>query len=115
MPSASVCLRLAKEKKIWLSATCPIRTPSLRRWSSPGRCGHVPTIKFCIEMVKKKHGAHGPWEWSMMAKAVLGLRPSTAFEKKLPEPVMNEVKDLEKKILNGTFRVPSTSKPPVSD
>jgi hypothetical protein len=33
----------------------------------------------------------------------------------LPEPVMNEVKDLEKKILSGTFRVPIDEQPPVSD
>jgi hypothetical protein len=33
----------------------------------------------------------------------------------LPEAVMNEVKDLEKKILNGTFRVPIDEQPPVSD
>ena len=75
-----------------------------------------PTIKFCIDMVKKK--AWVPMdlgEWSMMAKGGSRLAPFHGFEKKLPEPVMNEVKDLEKKIMNGTFRVPIDEQPPVSD
>ncbi len=75
-----------------------------------------PTIKFCIDMVKKK--AWVPMdlgEWSMMAKGGSRLAPFHGFEKKLPEPVMTEIKDLEKKIMNGTFRVPIDEQPPVSD
>ncbi|HYQ61507.1 MAG TPA: BMP family protein [Desulfatiglandales bacterium] len=75
-----------------------------------------PTIKFCIESVKKK--AWVPMdlgEWSMMAKGGSRLAPFHGFDKKLPEPVMSEVKDLEKKILGGTFRVPIDEQPPVSD
>jgi len=75
-----------------------------------------PTIKFCIEMVKKKAWVSMDLgEWSMMAKGGSRLAPFHGFEKKLPEPVMNEVKDLEKKILGGTFRVPIDEQPPVSD
>ena len=75
-----------------------------------------PTIKFSIEMVKKKAWVSMDLgEWSMMAKGGSRLAPFHGFEKKLPEPVMNEVKDLEKKILSGTFRVPIDEQPPVSD
>jgi len=75
-----------------------------------------PTIKFCIEMVKKRAWVSMDLgEWSMMAKGGSRLAPFHGFDKKLPEPVMNEVKDLEKKILNGTFRVPIDEQPPVSD
>jgi len=75
-----------------------------------------PTIQFCIEMVKKKAWVSMDLgEWSMMAKGGSRLAPFHGFEKKLPEPVMNEVKDLEKKILSGTFRVPIDEQPPVSD
>jgi basic membrane lipoprotein Med (substrate-binding protein (PBP1-ABC) superfamily) len=51
----------------------------------------------------------------MMAKGGARLAPFHGFEKKLPEPVINEVKDLETKIINGTFRVPIDEQPPVSD
>jgi basic membrane lipoprotein Med (substrate-binding protein (PBP1-ABC) superfamily) len=75
-----------------------------------------PTIKFCIEMVKKKAWVSMDLgEWSMMAKGGSRLAPFHGLDKKLPEAVMNEVKDLEKKILNGTFRVPIDEQPPVSD
>jgi basic membrane lipoprotein Med (substrate-binding protein (PBP1-ABC) superfamily) len=75
-----------------------------------------PTIKFSIEMVKKKAWVSMDLgEWSMMAKGGARLAPFHGFEKKLPEAVMNEVKDLEKKILSGTFRVPIDEQPPVSD
>ena len=75
-----------------------------------------PSIKFCIEMVQK-----GAWvsmdlgEWSMMAKGGARLAPFHGFENKLPAAVVKEVKDLEQKILNGTFRVPVGEAPPVSD
>jgi basic membrane lipoprotein Med (substrate-binding protein (PBP1-ABC) superfamily) len=51
----------------------------------------------------------------MMAKGGSRLAPFHGFDKKLPEPVLTEVKDLEKKILNGTFRVPIDEQPPVSE
>jgi basic membrane protein A len=75
-----------------------------------------PTIKFCIEMVKKRAWVSMDLgEWSMMAKGGSRLAPFHGLDKKLPEAVMNEVKDLEKKILSGTFRVPIDEQPPVSD
>jgi basic membrane lipoprotein Med (substrate-binding protein (PBP1-ABC) superfamily) len=75
-----------------------------------------PTIKFCIEMVKKKAWVSMDLgEWSMMAKGGSRLAPFHAFEKKLPSAVIQQVRDLEKKILNGTFRVPVDEQPPVSD
>ncbi len=75
-----------------------------------------PTIKFCIEMVKKDAWvAMDLGEWSMMAKGGARLAPFHGFEKKLPPNVIQEVRDLEKKILNGTFRVPVDEQPPVSD
>ncbi len=75
-----------------------------------------PTIKFCIEMVQK-----GAWvamdlkDWSMMAKGGARLAPFHEWEKKLPPEVVREVKDLEAKILNGTFRVPVDELPLISD
>jgi basic membrane lipoprotein Med (substrate-binding protein (PBP1-ABC) superfamily) len=75
-----------------------------------------PTIKFCIEMVKKDAWvAMDLGEWSMMAKGGARLAPFHGFEKKLPANVIQEVKELEQKILNGTFRVPVDEHPPVSD
>jgi basic membrane protein A len=75
-----------------------------------------PTIKFCIEMVKKKAWvAMDLGEWSMMAKGGARLAPFHGFEKTLPPSLIQEVSDLEKKIRNGTFRVPLDEQPPVSD
>ncbi len=75
-----------------------------------------PTIKYCVESVKK-----GAWvamdlrEWSMMAKGGAKLAPFHGFKDKLPKSVIKEVKDLEQKIKNGTFRVPIDEATPVSD
>ncbi len=75
-----------------------------------------PTIKYCIEMVRKD-----AWigmdlgEWSMMAKGGAMLAPFHGFEQKLPAEVIREVRDLEKKILGGTLRVPIDEEPPQSD
>ncbi|KPK46185.1 MAG: ABC transporter substrate-binding protein [Nitrospira bacterium SM23_35] len=75
-----------------------------------------PTIKYCIEMINK-----GAWvamdlgEWSMMAKGGSRLAPFHGFEQKLPQEVIQEVRDLEAKILNGIFRVPIDEEPPISD
>jgi len=75
-----------------------------------------PTIKFAIEMVKKKAWVSMDLgEWSMMAKGGSRLAPFHAFEKTLPINVLKEVRDLEKKIINGTFRVPVDEQKPVSD
>ena len=75
-----------------------------------------PTIQFCIEMIKKKAWVSMDLgEWSMMAKGGSRLAPFHAFEKKLPSAVIQQVRDLEKKILNRTFRVPVDEQPPVSD
>jgi basic membrane lipoprotein Med (substrate-binding protein (PBP1-ABC) superfamily) len=75
-----------------------------------------PTIKFAIEMVKKK-----AWlsmdlgEWSMMGKGGSRLAPFHSFEKTLPADVIKEVRDLEQKIVNGTYRVPVDEQKPLSD
>jgi len=75
-----------------------------------------PTIKFAIEMVKKK-----AWlsmdlgEWSMMAKGGSRLAPFHSFEKTLPADVVKEIQDLEQKIMNGTYRVPVDEQKPVAD
>ncbi len=75
-----------------------------------------PTIAFAIDMVQK-----GAWvsqdlgEWSMMAKGGASLAPFHGFETKLPAAVLQEVKDLEQKILSGTFRVAVDEEPPTSD
>ena len=75
-----------------------------------------PTIKFCIEMVQKDAWVSMDLgEWSMMAKGGARLAPFHGFEKKLPASVIQEVRELEQKILNGTFRVPVDEQPPVSD
>jgi basic membrane lipoprotein Med (substrate-binding protein (PBP1-ABC) superfamily) len=75
-----------------------------------------PTIKFAIEMVQKKAWvAMDLGEWSMMAKGGARLAPFHSFEKTLPADVIKEVRDLEQKILNGTFRVPVDEQEPVSD
>lgn len=75
-----------------------------------------PTIAYAIEMVQK-----GAWvsqdlgEWSMMAKGGASLAPFHDFATKLPAAVLQEVKDLEQKILGGTFRVSVDEEPPTSD
>ncbi|MCK5485640.1 MAG: BMP family protein, partial [Desulfobacterales bacterium] len=75
-----------------------------------------PTIKFAIEMVKKKAWVSMDLgEWSMMAKGGARLAPFHSFEKTLPANVVKEVRDLEQKILNGTFRVPVDEQKPLSD
>ena len=75
-----------------------------------------PTIKFCIEMVKKNAWVSMDLgEWSMMAKGGARLAPYHSFEKTLPATVIKEVQDLQQKILNGTFRVPVDEQKPVSD
>jgi basic membrane lipoprotein Med (substrate-binding protein (PBP1-ABC) superfamily) len=75
-----------------------------------------PTIKFAIEMVKKDAWvAMDLGEWSMMAKGGARLAPFHGFAEKLPSSVIQEVRDLEAKILNGTFRVPVDEQPPVAD
>jgi basic membrane lipoprotein Med (substrate-binding protein (PBP1-ABC) superfamily) len=75
-----------------------------------------PTIKFCIEMVKKKAWVSMDLgEWSMMAKGGARLAPFHSFEKTLPAALIKEVRDLEQKILNGTFRVPVDEQKPLSD
>ena len=75
-----------------------------------------PTIKFAIEMVKKKAWVSMDLgEWSMMGKGGSRLAPYHSFEKTLPADVLKEVSDLEQKILNGTYRVPVDEQKPLSD
>ncbi len=75
-----------------------------------------PTIKFAIDMVKKDAWVSMDLgEWSMMAKGGSRLAPFHSFEKTLPASVIKEVRDLEQKILNGTFRVPVDEQKPLSD
>jgi len=75
-----------------------------------------PTIEFAIEMVKKDAWVSMDLgEWSMMAKGGARLAPFHDFEQKLPTDVIKQVKDIQEKILNGTFRVPVEEEPPVSD
>ncbi len=75
-----------------------------------------PTIKFCIEMVRKKAWVSMDLgEWSMMAKGGSRLAPFHSFEKTLPPAVIKEVRDLEQKILSGTYRVPVDEQKPASD
>ena len=75
-----------------------------------------PTIKFCIEMVQKKAWVSMDLgEWSMMAKGGSRLAPFHSFEKTLPADVVKEVRDLEQKIIAGTYRVPVDEQKPVSD
>ncbi|MEJ2024949.1 MAG: BMP family protein [Deltaproteobacteria bacterium] len=75
-----------------------------------------PTIKFAIEMVKKKAWVSMDLrEWSMMAKGGARLAPFHSFEKTLPADVLKMVRDLESKIINGTYHVPVDEGKPVSD
>ena len=75
-----------------------------------------PTIKFAIEMVKKKAWVSMDLgEWSMMGKGGSRLAPFHSFEKTLPANVLKEVQDLEQKIMNGTYRVPVVEQKPISD
>jgi len=75
-----------------------------------------PTIKFAIEMVQKKAWVSMDLgEWSMMAKGGARLAPFHGFQKTLPADVIQEVKDLEMKILNGTYRVPVDEQKPAAD
>jgi len=75
-----------------------------------------PTIKFAIEMVKKKAWvAMDLREWSMMAKGGARLAPFHSFKKTLPADVQKMVRDLQQKIINGTYHVPVDENKPVSD
>ncbi len=75
-----------------------------------------PTIMFCIEMIRKDAWVSMDLgEWSMMAKGGSRLAPFHGFEQKLPAGVIKEVRTLEEKILNGTFRVAVDEEPPISD
>jgi basic membrane protein A and related proteins len=75
-----------------------------------------PTIKFAIGMVKKKAWvAMDLREWSMMAKGGARLAPFHSFEKSLPADVQKMVRDLEHKIMKGTYHVPVDEQKPVSD
>ncbi len=75
-----------------------------------------PTIKFAIEMVQKKAWVSMDLgEWSMMGKGGASLAPFHGFEKTLPADVIKEVRDLEQKIINGTYRVPVDEQKPLSD
>ena len=75
-----------------------------------------PTIKFCIEMVRKKAWVSMDLgEWSMMGKGGAQLAPFHSFEKTLPPDVIKEVADLQQKIVNGTYRVPVDEQKPVLD
>jgi len=75
-----------------------------------------PTIKYCIDMVKKDAWVSQDLkDWSMMAKGGARLAPFHAWEQKLPKDVIQQVRDIEQKILNGTFRVPIDEQPPLSD
>jgi len=75
-----------------------------------------PTIKFAIEMVKKKAWVSMDLGgWSMMGKGGSRLAPYHGFEKTLPANVLKEVQDIEQKIMNGTYRVPVDEQKPVSD
>jgi basic membrane protein A len=75
-----------------------------------------PTIEYCIEMVQKDAWvAQDLGEWSMMAKGGSRLAPFHGFETKLPAAVINEVRGLEQKILDGTFRVSIVEQPPTPD
>lgn len=65
-----------------------------------------PTMKFAIEMVQKKSWvAMDLKDWSMMANGGARLAPLHGFEAKVPADVLKLVKEVEGKILNGTFRV----------
>ena len=51
----------------------------------------------------------------MMGKGGSRLAPLHSFEKTLPASVIKEVRDLEQKIVNGTYRVPVDEQKPLSD
>jgi len=75
-----------------------------------------PTIKFAIEMVRKKAWVSMDLGgWSMMGKGGSRLAPYHSFEKTLPADVLKEVADIEQKILNGTYRVPVDEQKPLAD
>ncbi len=75
-----------------------------------------PTISYLIDVVKKgAFTAMDLKDWSMMAKGGSRLAPLHGFEAKAPAAVVAEVRDLEKKILAGTLRVPIIETPAVSD
>jgi basic membrane lipoprotein Med (substrate-binding protein (PBP1-ABC) superfamily) len=75
-----------------------------------------PTIKFAIEMVQKDAWvAMDLKDWSMMANGGSRLAPFHGFEASLPADVIEMVKEIEAKILNGTFRVPVDESETVSD
>lgn len=75
-----------------------------------------PTIKFAIEMVKKKAWVSMDLrEWSMMAKGGASLAPFHSFEKTLPADVLKMARDLQRKIINGTYHVPVDEQKPASD
>lgn len=75
-----------------------------------------PTIAYLIDVVKKgAFTAMDLKDWSMMAKGGARLAPLHGFEQKAPPAVVAEVRDLEKKILAGTVRVPIIETPAVSD
>ncbi|RKX74414.1 MAG: BMP family ABC transporter substrate-binding protein [Spirochaetes bacterium] len=75
-----------------------------------------PTIEYAVQMVKKDAWtAMNLADWSMMAKGGAQLAPFYEFENKLPAEVINQVRELEEKIKNGTFRVPIIEEQPQSD
>lgn len=75
-----------------------------------------PTLRHCIETLRK-----GAWvgmdlkDWSMMAQGGARLAPLHGFEQKLPADVLAAVRDLEAKIVRGSFRVPVDESKTVSD
>jgi basic membrane protein A len=75
-----------------------------------------PTIAYLIDSVKKgSFTAQDLKDWSMMAKGGASLAPLHGFEQKAPPAVVAEVRDLEKKIMAGTLRVPIDETPATSD
>jgi basic membrane lipoprotein Med (substrate-binding protein (PBP1-ABC) superfamily) len=75
-----------------------------------------PTIRFAIEMVRKKAWVSMDLgEWSMMGKGGSRLAPYHSFEKTLPADLLKEVSDIEQKIMNGTYRVPVDEQKPLAD
>ncbi|MCP4404683.1 MAG: BMP family ABC transporter substrate-binding protein [bacterium] len=75
-----------------------------------------PTIKFAVEMVKKDAWVSMDLkDWSMMANGGSRLAPLHGFEHTLPADVIELVKEIESKIMGGTFRVPVDESETVSD
>ena len=75
-----------------------------------------PTIKFAVEMVQKDAWVSMDLkDWSMMANGGSHLAPFHSFEETLPADVIEMVKEVEIKILSGTFRVPVDESETVSD